>query len=145
MGDRDLLYALRNNFHLGAYQAAIGEANDLQHDDLGERENVERDIFMYRAYIEMGKPEEALSGINDDAPLALQAVKGLARLRTDPDANRLLWTEDDGAPLEHVLRQRRRTHADGRVALKLSEVPDQPLLVQPTVPPVMMWRWRAVR
>jgi len=86
MGDRDLLYALRNNFHLGAYQAAIGEANDLQHDDLGERENVERDIFMYRAYIEMGKPEEALSGINDDAPLALQAVKGLARLRTDPDA-----------------------------------------------------------
>ncbi len=70
-----MLYALRNNFHLGSYQAAIGEAQDLQHDDLGGAETVERDVFMYRAYIEVGQPQVALSEITDDSPMALQACK----------------------------------------------------------------------
>jgi len=83
-GPRDLLYALRNNFHLGSYQAAIGEAQDLQHDDLGGAETVERDVFMYRAYIEVGQPQVALSEITDDSPMALQACKLLATVRTDP-------------------------------------------------------------
>jgi len=83
-GGRDLLYALRNNFHLGSYQAAVGEAQDLQHDDLGGAESVERDIFLYRAYIEMGQPQVALNEITNDSPLALQACKLLATIRSDP-------------------------------------------------------------
>merc|ERR1712205_57320 len=66
-GGRDLLYALRNNFHLGAYQAALGEAQDLQHDDLGGAETVERDVFMYRAYIELGQPEVCLTEVTADS------------------------------------------------------------------------------
>ena len=83
-GGRDLLYALRNNFHLGAYQAALGEAQDLQHDDLGGAETVERDVFMYRAYIELGQPEVCLTEVTDDSELALQACKLLALVRSDP-------------------------------------------------------------
>ena len=83
-GGADLLYALRNNFHLGAYQAAVGEAQDLQHDDLGGAETVERDIFLYRAYIELGQPQVALSEITNDSPVALQACKLLATIRSDP-------------------------------------------------------------
>ena len=82
-GQRDLLYALRNNFHLGAYQAAIAEAQDLQHDDLGGAETVERDIFMYRAYIELGQTENVLAEITNESPLALQACRLLALIRTD--------------------------------------------------------------
>jgi coatomer protein complex subunit epsilon len=83
-GGADLLYALRNNFHLGAYQAAVGEAQDLQHDDLGGAETVERDIFLYRAYIELGQPQVALSEITNESSVALQACKLLAQIRSDP-------------------------------------------------------------
>lgn len=83
-GQRDLLYALRNNFHFGSYQAAIGEAQDLEHDDLGGAETVERDIFKYRAYIELGQPQVCLSEVTDDSPMALQACKLLATVRGDP-------------------------------------------------------------
>ena len=85
-GGRDLLYALRNNFHLGAYQAALGEAQDLQHDDLGGAETVERDVFMYRAYIELGQPEVCLTEVTDDSELALQACKLLALVKALPTA-----------------------------------------------------------
>jgi len=83
-GPRDLLFALRNNFHLGSYQAAVGEAKDLQHDDLGGAETVERDIFMYRALIELGQPEVCLSEVTEESELALQACKLLATVRSDP-------------------------------------------------------------
>jgi len=95
-GDVDLLYALRNNYHLGAYQAAIAEANDLQHDDLGEAENVERDIFLYRAYIELGQAEVAVAQIDGSAPMALQAVKLLAQVRSQPETkDQVLETVSD--------------------------------------------------
>ncbi|QDZ23903.1 subunit epsilon of coatomer protein complex [Chloropicon primus] len=83
-GGRDLLYALRNNFHLGAYQAAIGEAQDLEHDDLGGAETVSREVFKYRAYIEMGQPNVCIEEVTDDSEVALQACKLLATVRLDP-------------------------------------------------------------
>ena len=55
MAEPDLLFALRNNFCLGAYQAAINEASDLT--GLSVNEAVERDFYVHRSYIELGSLE----------------------------------------------------------------------------------------
>lgn len=53
--ESDTLFPVRNNFYIGAYQSAIAEAADL--DTLNETQKVERDCFVYRAYIELGSYE----------------------------------------------------------------------------------------
>ena len=64
MAEPDLLFAVRNHFFLGAYQAAIAEAADLE--GLSETEKVERDCYVYRSYIELGSYEvPALDKDND--------------------------------------------------------------------------------
>ncbi len=55
MSGPDILFTLRNNFYLGAYQAAIAEAADLER--LSEADSIERDCFVYRSYIELGSFE----------------------------------------------------------------------------------------
>ena len=55
MAETGVLFTVRNHFYLGAYQAAIAEASDLE--DLTDAEKVERDIYVYRAYIELGSYE----------------------------------------------------------------------------------------
>lgn len=56
----DTLFTVRNSFYIGAYQAAIAEAADL--DTLSDWEKVERDVFVYRSYIELGSYEVSLHG-----------------------------------------------------------------------------------
>lgn len=51
----DLLWTTRNAFYCGAHQAAIAEAADL--DGLSETDKLERDVFVYRAYVELGSYE----------------------------------------------------------------------------------------
>lgn len=55
MSDPDLLFTVRNNYYLGAFQAAIAEAADIE--GLSDAEKTERDCFVYRAYIELGSYE----------------------------------------------------------------------------------------
>ena len=55
MADPDLLFSVRNNYYLGSYQHAISEASDLE--SLVEQEKIERDLFVYRSYIELGSYE----------------------------------------------------------------------------------------
>ena len=55
MAGADVLFPVRNSFYLGAYQAAIAEASDLE--DLSDADKVERDLFVYRSYIELGSYE----------------------------------------------------------------------------------------
>jgi coatomer protein complex subunit epsilon len=55
MADRDILFAVRNNYYLGAYQNAINEASDLE--GLADQEQIERDSFVYRSYIASGSYE----------------------------------------------------------------------------------------
>lgn len=57
----DPLFACRNLFFLGAYQSAISEASNLT--GLSEAEKIERDVFVYRSYIELGTYE-----VRDGAP-----------------------------------------------------------------------------
>ena len=58
MSEPDLLFSVRNNFYLGAFQAAIAEASDLE--GLSDAEKIERDCYIYRAYIELGSYEVSL-------------------------------------------------------------------------------------
>jgi len=81
MSGPDALFNVHNNFYLGAYQAAINEAADLQ--GLSANEATERDCFLYRSYIALGSYQLPISEINDDAPTALQAVKLLAVYLSD--------------------------------------------------------------
>ena len=51
MAAPDLLFGLRNNFYLGAYQAAINNSNIP---NLSQEDAVERDSLVYRSYIALG-------------------------------------------------------------------------------------------
>lgn len=50
-GGPDPLFGLRNNFYLGAYQAAINNSNVP---NLSTEDAVERDSLVYRSYIALG-------------------------------------------------------------------------------------------
>lgn len=50
--DRDILFAVRNNFYIGAYNNAINEASDLE--GLSEAEQTDKDASVYRSYIALG-------------------------------------------------------------------------------------------
>lgn len=50
-GAPDLLFNLRNNFYIGAYQAAIN-SGDVH--NLSEEDSVERDCLIHRSYIAQG-------------------------------------------------------------------------------------------
>ncbi|XP_020221996.1 coatomer subunit epsilon-1 [Cajanus cajan] len=82
MATPDHLFNLRNNFYLGAYQAAINssDVSNLSQDDV-----VERDSLVHRCYIALGQLQFVISEINDSAPTPLQAVKLLALYFSSPD------------------------------------------------------------
>ncbi|PKU59700.1 Coatomer subunit epsilon-1 [Dendrobium catenatum] len=72
----DLLFGLRNNFHIGAYQAAI---NNSDVPNLSTDEAIERDSLVYRSYIALGSHQQlVIDEVDSSAPTALQAVKLLA-------------------------------------------------------------------
>lgn len=51
VGGPDPLFGLRNNFYLGAYQAAI---NNSEIPNLSTDDAIERDCLVYRSYIALG-------------------------------------------------------------------------------------------
>ena len=51
----DLLWTTRNSFYVGAYQAAIADAADLE--GLDDVTALERDAFVFRCYVELGSHE----------------------------------------------------------------------------------------
>eukprot|EP00475_Leptophrys_vorax_P016550 TRINITY_DN23022_c0_g1_i1.p1 TRINITY_DN23022_c0_g1~~TRINITY_DN23022_c0_g1_i1.p1 ORF type:complete len:291 (-),score=27.80 TRINITY_DN23022_c0_g1_i1:350-1222(-) len=75
MSGPDTLFSLRNNFQLGAYQAAINESSV---GGLSEAESIERDTIVYRSYIALGSYQLVIDEITDASATALQAVKQLA-------------------------------------------------------------------
>lgn len=79
MSGPDALFTLRNNFYLGAYQAAI---NDSDVHGLTEEESIERDCLVYRSYIGLRSYQLVIDEINSSAPTPLQAVKLLAMYMT---------------------------------------------------------------
>ncbi|CAI5520392.1 unnamed protein product [Closterium sp. Naga37s-1] len=100
MSGPDALFSLRNNFQLGAYQAAINESGV---GGLSEAESIERDTIVYRSYIALGSYQVrsadtrcarqlpgalgsyqlVMDEITESSATALQAVKLLATYLAD--------------------------------------------------------------
>jgi len=97
MGDD--LFSVKNEFYLGNYQGAINEAqsSDLV---LSPGDEKERDIIVYRCYIEMGQSDVVQGEIGDGHPTALQAVKLLSTYKTNKAMAEMVlvtmkqWLED---------------------------------------------------
>ncbi|KAI3800708.1 hypothetical protein L1987_28802 [Smallanthus sonchifolius] len=79
----DVLFNLRNNFYLGAYQAAINN-NDVP--NLSEEDAIERDCLVYRSYIALGSYQLVINEVDSSAATPLQAVKLLALYLFSPDS-----------------------------------------------------------
>ncbi|KAM0071988.1 putative coatomer, epsilon subunit, tetratricopeptide-like helical domain superfamily [Helianthus debilis subsp. tardiflorus] len=78
----DVLFNLRNNFYLGAYQAAI---NNSDIPNLSEDDAIERDCLVYRSYIALGSYQLVINEVDSSAATPLQAVKLLALYLFRPD------------------------------------------------------------
>lgn len=69
----DVLYDVRNSYYLGLYQQCINEAQKVKVTEAAKV--IERDVFMYRAYIAQQKFAVVLSEISDSSVPQLQAVR----------------------------------------------------------------------
>ncbi|CAN8290592.1 unnamed protein product [Cochlearia groenlandica] len=78
----DHLFNLRNNFYMGAYQAAI---NNSEIPNLSDEDIVERDCLVHRSYIALGSYQLVIGEIHEDAATPLQAVKLLAMYLSSPE------------------------------------------------------------
>ncbi|KAL5977626.1 Coatomer subunit epsilon [Asimina triloba] len=103
----DLLFGLRNNFYLGAYQAAI---NNSDVPNLSQEDAIERDSLVYRSYIALGSYQLVINEIDSSAPTALQAVKLLAMYLSEPGGKEAAvaslreWLSDSAIASNPILR-----------------------------------------
>ncbi|XP_043702283.1 coatomer subunit epsilon-1-like [Telopea speciosissima] len=107
MASPDHLFSLRNNFYLGAYQAAINNS-DLP--NLSSEDAVERDCLVYRSYISLGSYQLVINEIDSSAPTPLQAIKLLALYLSGPESKESAisslqeWLADQAIGSNPVLR-----------------------------------------
>ncbi|GFR02217.1 coatomer subunit epsilon [Trichonephila clavata] len=86
----DLLFEIRNSFFIGNYQYCINEAQKLKHlrhyEFNDPNVTLEKDVFMYRAYIAQHKYGVVINDITSSSEPELQHVKMLAvYLSGNPD------------------------------------------------------------
>lgn len=80
--DTDELFEVKTQFYIGNYQSAINEAQKLK--IVNPEVKIERDVFIYRAYIALKKYGVVISEINNSSPLELQPLKMLAEYFSQP-------------------------------------------------------------
>ena len=78
----DELFALKTNYYIGAHQAVISAALTVSPSTDAVR--IERDFFMYRAYVAQAQYHLVKDEVGADAPASLQAVKLLATYLSSP-------------------------------------------------------------
>nr|CAG4641896.1 EOG090X0A8E [Eurycercus lamellatus] len=80
--DTDELFEVKTQFYIGNYQSAINEAQKLK---LNNPEvKLERDVFVYRAYIALKKFSVVISEIHGASPAEIQPLKTLAEYFSQP-------------------------------------------------------------
>ncbi|XP_057896865.1 coatomer subunit epsilon isoform X1 [Melospiza melodia melodia] len=86
-GEADELFDLRNNFYIGAFQAAINEAQRAK--PSSPQQEAERDVFLFRSYIAQRKFGVVLDELQGSPSPELQSVRMFAQfLASDSQSQR---------------------------------------------------------
>ncbi|NXV58528.1 COPE protein, partial [Molothrus ater] len=86
-GEADELFDLRNNFYIGAFQAAINEAQRAK--PSSPQQETERDVFLFRSYIAQRKFGVVLDELQGSSSPELQSVRMFAQfLASDSQSQR---------------------------------------------------------
>ncbi|KAI6244206.1 Arginine kinase [Aphelenchoides fujianensis] len=84
MGEVDVLFEVRNFYFLGSYQQCVKEAQKVS--TRSDEVKLERDIFLYRAYIALGKSNIVLAEIPESGGAQpLKAIRRLASYYSERD------------------------------------------------------------
>nr|CAG4643382.1 EOG090X0A8E [Ilyocryptus agilis] len=82
-GETDELFEVKTQFYIGNYQSAINEAQKLK--ITNPETKLERDIYLYRAYIALKKYGVVMNEIHGASPPQLQPLKTLAEYFSQPN------------------------------------------------------------
>ncbi|KAH0549110.1 coatomer subunit epsilon [Cotesia glomerata] len=94
-GDVDELFDVKNHFYIGNYQQCINEAQKVKPTTVDVA--LERDVFLYRAYIAQRKFRVVLDEINESSPAELKPFKILAEYFASPNRRETILAELDRA------------------------------------------------